>query len=274
MKILVTGGAGFIGSHLLKRLNPDYHGVLVLDNLSTGNLHNVPLYANFLRGDITDYNTCLRATENIETVIHMAAAISVPESMIYPEKYEYVNSRGTENMLYASKFNKIKRFIFISSAACYFPKSIYAKTKLKGEEYCKKSGLNAICLRVFNVYGKGQRMEYAGVISKFLECRKNNTPPIIYGDGSKTRDFIYVDDVADCIVKSLYGFDGGGFYDVGTGVGTSINELARMICGDVQPIYEADRPEEVAHSKAMFIKSDFKAKMLLKDGVDILLDNE
>ena len=274
MKVLVTGGAGFIGSHLLKRLNPDYFNVLVLDDLSTGKLSNVPLHANFLRGNITDYNVCLKATENIETVIHLAALISVTESMIYPEKYEYVNSRGTENMLYASKFNKVKRFIFISSAACYFPKSIYALTKLKGEELCQKSGLNAICMRVFNVYGPGQKKEYAGVISKFIECRKNHTPPVIYGDGSKTRDFIYVDDVVGAITKSLYGFDSGGFYDVGTGIGTSINELAKMICGDVQPIYDDDRPEEVAHSKATFIKSDFKAKTLLKDGMDILLDNE
>jgi nucleoside-diphosphate-sugar epimerase len=271
MRILVTGGAGFIGSHLLKRLDSENYDVVVLDDLSTGKLRNIPSRMEFIEGSVTNYNTCVITTQGVDIVIHLAALISIDESMKYPDKYQDVNCRGTQYVLQASKYNSVKRFIFVSSAACYDQKSVYARTKLIGEQYCRESNINSICLRLFNVYGEGQRKEYAGVIHQFMECKEKGVPPIIYGDGTQTRDFIYIDDVVDGIMQSLYGFNCGEFYDIGTGIGTSINKLTELICRDTNPIYEAKRGSEIEQSRAMFIKPGFIAKTSLTVGLRYLV---
>ncbi len=215
--VLVTGGAGFIGSHLVEKFVELGANVTVLDNLSTGNLDNllsVRNHINFIFGDIRDFDTCLKTTKNQEIIFHLAAFISVPESMTDPLTCNNINVQGTFNMLQASKTNKVTKFIFSSSSAVYgnyegeckedmqlTPTSVYGFSKLMGEYYCKMYNdlfsLNTICLRYFNVYGLRQSSNgpYAAVVAKFKDCMKNNQPIIIFGDGLQTRDFISVEQI-------------------------------------------------------------------------------
>jgi len=225
-RFLVTGGAGFIGSNIAERLLKDGHFVRVLDNFSSGkeeNLSFVTQYAirttqyELIRGDIRDYQTCLKACEGIDYVLHQAALRSVPKSMERPHEYNEVNIDGTVNMLEASRKKKIKRFVFASSSSIYgdtdiFPQkeghlplliSPYALTKLTGEYYCRifseNFGLNTISLRYFNVFGPRQALddEYAVVIPKFIHCILNDEQPPIFGNGRQSRDFTYIDNVVE-----------------------------------------------------------------------------
>ena len=223
MKFLVTGGAGFIGSHITELLLKQGHSVKVLDNFSSGKRENLnftkglnnPAVYELIEGDIRDYNTCLKASEGMDYVLHQAALRSVPKSMKDPESYNDVNINGTLLMLRASEKNRIKRFVFASSSSVYgdvdkFPEkedflpeliSPYALTKLAGEYYCRifseHYNLETICLRYFNVFGPRQALddEYAVVIPKFIHCILNDQQPPIFGTGKQSRDFTYVDNV-------------------------------------------------------------------------------
>ncbi|MFC1592681.1 SDR family oxidoreductase [Candidatus Omnitrophota bacterium] len=229
-KFLVTGGAGFIGSHIVEKLVKDGHSVRVFDNLSSGKLENlaftgidsqvlspqgtVPNF-DFVKGDIRDYLACLTACEGIDYVLHQAALRSVPKSMEDPYSYNEVNINGTLNMLKAAKEKAVKRFVFASSSSIYgdvtiFPQkeehlprliSPYALSKLAGEYYCRifseNFGLETVSLRYFNVFGPRQSLddEYAVVIPKFISCILNDEQPPIFGDGKQSRDFTYVDNI-------------------------------------------------------------------------------
>lgn len=234
MKVLVTGGAGFIGSHVVEQ----FDDVRVLDNLSSGFRENVKDSAEFIKGDVTNFNIVNKAMKDVDYVFHLAAFISVPESMIFPEKAYEVNVKGTENVLKAAKENGVKKVIFTSSAAVYGsnsdlplkedailkPLSPYGNTKTEGERLCEKYG--AVRLRPFNAFGPRQnpKSSYSGVISIFIDNALQNKDLVIYGDGSQTRDFVFVEDVVKANLLMMK--KGNGVYNVGTGRQVSINELA------------------------------------------------
>jgi nucleoside-diphosphate-sugar epimerase len=224
MRYLVTGGAGFIGSHITERLLKDGHFVRVLDNFSSGKEENLaftnnlsPNTYNLIKGDIRDKSTCLSACKDIDYVLHQAALRSVPKSMDDPQSYNEVNINGTLFMLQAAQKNKVKRFVFASSSSIYgdtdkFPEkesdnpepiSPYALSKLTGEHYChifsKFFGLETVCLRYFNVFGPRQSLddEYAVVIPKFIHSIMHDEQPPIFGTGKQSRDFTFIDNVVE-----------------------------------------------------------------------------
>jgi nucleoside-diphosphate-sugar epimerase len=226
MKILVTGGAGFIGSHIVERLIKDGHDVVVLDNFSSGKEENLSFIKNYslsanrytlIKGDICDKDTCLKATHGVDAILHQAALRSVPKSMSAPHDYNRVNIDGTLNMLEAARENKVKRFAMASSSSVYgdtdkfpqqesdYPKLIspYALSKLAGEYYCRifseHFGVETVCLRYFNVFGPKQALddEYAVVIPKFIHCILHDQQPPIFGTGKQSRDFTFIDNVVE-----------------------------------------------------------------------------
>ena len=237
-KFLVTGGAGFIGSHIVEELLKRKCFVRVLDNLSSGKRENLPRGLarglipkgpvpgfELIKGDIRDKSACNKACKGMDFVLHQAALRSVPKSMTDPASYNEVNIGGTLNMLEAALKNKVKGFVFASSSSVYgdidkFPEkenflprpiSPYALTKLTGEYYCKifslHHGLPTVALRYFNVFGPRQSLddEYAVVIPKFITCMLNNERPPIFGNGKQSRDFTYVDNVVEANILAARG---------------------------------------------------------------------
>ena len=217
---LVTGGAGFIGSHIVEELVREGQNVRILDNFSSGkkeNLQGLRGKIELIKADIRSKESCLKACRGVDFVLHQAALRSVPKSMGNPKEYNEVNIGGTLNMLEAAKKNKVKRFVFASSSSVYgdalsFPEkesfipqpiSPYALTKLTGEYYCKifsfHYGLPAISLRYFNVFGPRQSLddEYAVVVPKFINCMLKNECPPVYGSGKQSRDFTVVTNVVN-----------------------------------------------------------------------------
>lgn len=252
-RFLVTGGAGFIGSHIVKALVKKGNSIRVLDNFSSGteeNLKEVSKKIELIRGDIRNKSTCLKASRGIDFVLHQAALKSVNESLKNPKEYNAVNIQGTLNMLEASRDNRIKNFVFASSTAVYGeakrfpireddlprPISPYALTKLTAEHYCRvfsrNYGLNTVCLRYFNVFGPGQTVddEYAGVIPKFITLMLNNKTLPIYGDGRQSRDFIYIDNVVqvNCLAAKKRNLKGEVF-NIAVGRDYSILALVEIL---------------------------------------------
>lgn len=252
--ILVTGGAGFIGSNLVKYfVNEDFR-VRIVDNLSTGKLANIKDLiqkglVDFINGDIRDFNVLKSALKNINVVIHLAAMTSIPFSFKYPEKTYSVNVLGTWRLLDACAKAKIQKVIFISSCAIYGephylpvsedlppkPISPYAESKYFGEKMCsdfyRKRDLNVVVLRLFNVYGPSQVVnEYSGVINKFIERIEQRKPLIIFGDGLQARDFVNVIDVIKAISQSILkeGVE-GMIFNIGSGTSTSIKDLIKCL---------------------------------------------
>jgi UDP-glucose 4-epimerase len=228
MKYLVTGGAGFIGSHIVDALVAVGHETVVLDNLSSGckkNLSNVWSRIAFVEGDVRDSEICLKAAEGCDGVFHEAALVSVPDSVNRPRDNHDINISGTLNVLEAARVNGVKRVVFASSAAVYGdspelpkrenmlpePKSPYAMAKLAGEYYLKVYaecfGLETVALRYFNVFGPRQDPSsmYSGVISIFSERITKGFPITIYGDGQQTRDFVNVKDVVQANLLAMSG---------------------------------------------------------------------
>lgn len=264
---VVTGGAGFIGSHLVEALLRRRYRVIVIDDLSTGNLENITHLINptnprnstnstdsstqqteFVKGSITDLPLLKDVFRGIDYVFHQAAIPSVPRSIQNPQASHEVNATGTLNVLIAAKDNGVKKVIYASSCAVYgdtptFPKteempphpqSPYAVSKLAGEYYCRVFhrvyGLPTVCLRYFNVYGPRQdpASQYAAVIPRFIRKALDNRPFIIYGDGGQTRDFVYVKDVVDVNILAAER-DAVGVYNIGRGERVSINTLAKLV---------------------------------------------
>ena len=248
MKYVVTGGAGFIGSHLIEKLVKQGDVVTVLDNLNTGkieNLKSVSKKINFVQNDIRDFEVLRSLMENVDGVFHQAAMASVQDSFRIPEKFHDVNVNGTENIFKIAKEFGIK-VVYASSSSVYGDTSIlpttesdekrpinpYAKTKFEkdklAEQYAK-NGLKVIGLRYFNVFGPRQSKEYAGVIKLFLDRIQQGLPPLVNGDGLQIRDFVYVDDAVNANILSMESDIDFEFFNIGTGTTISILDLANMI---------------------------------------------
>lgn len=250
MRILITGGLGQVGSYLTERLVSNYD-VVILDNFSS-NVKNMEELAGVevMRGDIRDQEVVNKLVSKTDVIIHTAAQISVEQSINEPLFDAENNIVGTLNLLDAAKRYEISRFIYFSSAAVYGnpqhlpidekhprnPLSPYGLSKLTGEKYCMMFNelydLPTVCVRPFNIYSSRQEPNnpYSGVISKFIERLRNNESPIIFGDGSQTRDFVSIHDVVGFVILVLENDDAiGKVFNVGTGVATSVKELAEMI---------------------------------------------
>ncbi len=297
MRAVVTGGCGFIGSNLVGELSR-FMDVTVIDNLSTGNLSNLEgIEVEFVKGDILDLNLLKKVFKGADYVFHLAAVVSVQESVENPLRTNEVNVRGTINVLEAARSQGIKKVINSSSCAIYGdsyvlplkettlpdPKSPYAASKLAAENYCKVYsevyGLKSISLRYFNVYGPKQDpfSDYAAVIPKFISRVLRRERPIIYGDGEQTRDFVYVKDVVKANLLAIE--KGEGVYNIASGKSVSINELARLICRiageDVNPIYEKEREGDIRHSVADVSKAreiGFEPSYSLEEGLAETID--
>ena len=278
MKYVVTGGAGFIGSHLTQELVDQGEEVTVIDDLSTGNqqrLKNISDKIRIVKGDIRDLEFLKKEFKGVDFVLHQAALISVPESIEKKELYKEVNVTGTGNVLEAARTNKVKRVIFSSSAAVYGdteslpvkestelkPLSPYAEFKIKGEQMCaeyyQKHGLKTIVLRYFNVFGPGQdpESEYAVVIPLFIKKVLENKSPIIYGDGDQTRDFIYIRNIVHANMLALKTDNQEAFgnpINIGSGQEISINQLLRLVNKNlgkkIEPEFSPEREGDIRHS--------------------------
>ncbi len=260
MRYIVTGGAGFIGSSIVKKLVARGDDVTVIDNLSTGkeeNLKSVIDKITFLKDSILNRELLEKQSQNIDGIFHQAALASVQDSFSKPDEYHDVNVNGTENILKLAKKNDF-RVVYASSSSVYGnperipikesdkknPINPYAETKLKQDQLAIKyseMGVKVIGLRYFNVFGKGQSKEYAGVLKLFLERIRDKLPPKINGDGTQFRDFVYVEDVADANIMSMDSDINHGFYNVGTNTSITILDLAKTIIKssglDIQPIF-------------------------------------
>ena len=260
MRCIVTGGAGFIGNNIVKKLVARGDDVTVIDNLNTGkeeNLKSVIDKITFLKDSILNRELLEKQSQNIDGIFHQAALASVQDSFSKLDEYHGVNVNGTENILKLAKKNDF-RVVYASSSSVYGnperipikesdkkdPINPYAETKLKKEQLAIKyseMGVKVIGLRYFNVFGKGQSKEYAGVLKLFLERIRDKLPPKINGDGTQFRDFVYVEDVADANIMSMDSDINHGFYNVGTNTSITILDLAKTIIKssglDIQPIF-------------------------------------
>lgn len=251
MKILVTGGAGFIGKHLVKSLLGKKQQVTIFDNFSNSTKDSifslVELGAKIIEGDITKLQEIIDAVKENDIVIHLAAKISVPESIKNPTETFQVNVNGTRNVLCACKKNNIKKLIVASSAAIYGeslyntkiteesrtnPISPYGESKLRMEKDVQEFGLenniDCIILRFFNIYGVDQTSEYAGVITKFIEKIRQDEDLEIFGDGLQTRDFVAIDDVINSFHNAIHSGK-NGTYNIASGESTTIIDLAKKM---------------------------------------------
>ncbi len=277
-KAVVTGGAGFIGSHLLEELSRrDYH-LTVIDDLSTGKLENLKSVLDkpnvkFIEGSITDLPLLQRLFKDIDVVFHLAALASVPRSIAQPQLAHETNATGTLNVLLAARDNKIKRVVNASSCAIYGdapglpkkedmpknPLSPYAAAKLAAEEYCqvfqKVYSLPTVSLRFFNIFGPRQNpdSDYAAAIPKFIKIAAAGNPVTIFGDGKATRDYTYVKDAVSCYILAAES-DATGIYNIGSGKAVTVNELVkiiyRLVGNTTTPIYGPPRPGDIIHSRA------------------------
>lgn len=300
MKILITGGAGFIGHNTAIHLKSQGFNVSIYDNLqrSTSNAlkrlnnFNIPIH----KGNILNAKALASALKNIDIVIHAAAYINVEESIIKPILYFKNNVLGTANVAKTCLDKNIKHLIYLSSAAVYGdpqtlpinenhpanPISPYGLTKLIGEETVKfyaKQGLKTTILRLFNVYGPEQSIEYAGVITHFIKKASMHMPPIIYGDGEQTRDFIHVNDVAEAIKLTITKSPSNETFNIASGKPTKINDLAAYIIRlanlHIRPEHAEPKQGDIKHSFADISKAErilnFKPKTSLEKGLKNLI---
>ncbi|MDO8704859.1 MAG: NAD-dependent epimerase/dehydratase family protein, partial [Sulfuricaulis sp.] len=271
------GGAGFIGSHLTDRLLDAGLKVRVLDDLSTGKRKNLPANSSleFIEGDIRDAQTVNRCVEGVAAVVHLAAVASVQASIDQPMETHRTNFDGTLNLLEAARVHGVKRLLYASSAAIYgdaatvpvseatvpSPLSPYAVDKLSGEYYLRyyftQFGLATTAFRFFNIYGPRQdpASPYSGVISIFVDRMRRNQPVTVFGDGSQTRDFVYVADLAELLARAVHGSEGvGGVFNVGTGARHSLlqllSHLEKLSGKRIEKHYEPPRLGDIQHSCA------------------------
>jgi nucleoside-diphosphate-sugar epimerase len=307
-KILVTGGAGFIGSHLVDRLLGEGFEVTVIDNLDTGRLEKIAQHQgkkgfNFIKGDIRD-SKLIETMKGVDAVFHEAALASVTLSVQNPILSNDINVTGTLNLLKLSSDLGVKRFIYASSAAVYGdtpspqkredmtpnPTSPYGVSKLAAENYVKlfykAYGLETVSLRCFNVYGPRQRFDiqcaYGGAITIFINRLLRSMPPTIYGDGEQTRDFVYIQDVIDANMLALKSKNAAGeVFNIGTGSNVSVNQVAELLKEtlgrkDIKNIYSDPRPTDIRHGYADISKAKknlgYNPKFSLKKGLTELVN--
>jgi UDP-glucose 4-epimerase len=275
MKVLVTGGAGFIGSHLVERLLEQDYEVRVLDNFSTGRRENILTDVELVEGDLQSYERAHTAVRGCEVVFHQAALPSVPRSVQDPLTTNAANVIGTLNVLLSARDSDVRRVVFASSSSVYganatlpkseglplAPISPYAVSKIAGEGYCRSFwdvyGLETVALRYFNVFGPRQdpRSQYAAVIPNFVTALLAGDRPTVFGDGNQTRDFTYVGNVVDGTVRAMHAENvAGKTFNIACGEQVSVNrlfdELRKLIGADIEPRYVEARPGEVTHSHA------------------------
>lgn len=261
MNFLITGGAGFLGTALCNRLARQGHTVRAVDDCSNGDPSGLVPQVNFVKGDINDKPLLWQLLQDIDCVYHLAALVSVPESSLFPSEYNRINVNGTVNLMEAIRDAKVRRIVFASSGAIYGqldhvpynesdevkPGSPYAVSKLAAEYYVKQisadTGVEAVVLRIFNAYGPGQRIpnSHPPIIVNYLKHALTNGSIVIHGDGTQTRDYVFVDDVVNALVTSATanGVD-QHIINIGSGVETSVLELVRQVRDVTQR-----KPEEI-----------------------------
>ena len=285
VRYLVTGGAGFIGSHLVERFVRDGADVTVLDDLSTGrreNLRGVRDRIRFIRGNAARLEVCRRAMQGVDYVLHHAAVTSVPRSTRNPVAAHHANVTATLNILLAAREAKVRRVVFAGSTAAYgdaaelpthegllpSPLSAYAASKLAGEAYCqafwRTHGLETVVLRYFNIFGPRQNLEsqYGAVVPLFIAAALRGAPPVIFGDGGQTRDFTFVTNVVAANLLACHApaeQAAGAVFNIGSGAATSIRSLwdhiADLVGVELQPLHHAPRAGDVRHSLASIARA-------------------
>jgi len=303
-KYLITGGAGFIGSNIAHKLVNSGEDVTILDNLATGkikNLEKISKKIKFIRGDFTDLKIAKKSVEGIDYVLHQGAIASVPRSIDNPIITNNANILGTLNMLIASRDAGVKRFIYAASSSAYgdspiipktesmpvSPKSPYAIKKLTGEYYCKNFsslyGLETICLRYFNVFGPNQDPEsvYSAVIPNFIKKMLQGESPTIFGDGSTSRDFTFVDNNVDANIKACFASKESleETINIACGSEISLNELVekinKVLNTNIKPIYLSERKGDIKHSLADITKAkkllNYEPIVSFEEGLNITI---
>lgn len=297
---LVTGGAGFIGSHIAEELAKGGAEVRVIDNFLTGKKENLAPFLDkieFIEGDIRDLKTCQRAVDGVDFILHQAALPSVPRSIENPLLTSEINITGTLNLLLVASLAKVQKFVFASSSSIYGndpqlpkkeemraePLSPYALTKLVGEMYSQVFsqiyGLSTVCLRYFNVFGPRQDpfSQYAAVIPNFIVKMLRDERPIIFGDGEQSRDFTYVSNVVEANLMAAKAQDvSGEIINIAYGERTTVNSLAakinQILKKDIRPSHDETRPGDVRHSYADMSKAEkmlkYSPKVSFSEGLE------
>jgi len=306
-RFLVTGSAGFIGSNLVEAILKLGYQVRGLDNFSTGKKENVEMFIGnqnygFIEGDIRDLETCMKACEGIDFVLHQAAWGSVPRSIEMPLLYEEINIKGTLHMMEAARQNSVKKFVYASSSSVYgdepnLPKqegregnvlSPYALTKKVDEEYgklyTKLYGLDTYGMRYFNVFGRRQDPDgtYAAVIPKFLKQLLNDEQPTINGDGKQSRDFTYIENVIEANLKACQASHeaAGQAFNIAYGGREYLIDIYDGLCKvlgkDIKPIFGPERNGDIKHSNADIIKAEkllaYKPDYSFEDGIELAIE--
>ncbi len=296
---LITGGAGFIGSNLAEALVQQGARVKILDNFSTGKIANIKHLLDKIEvidGDVRYLNTLLEVTKDVDFILHQAALPSVPRSIQTPLESNDVNLNGTLNVLYAAKANGVKRVVYAASSSAYGdtpilpkvetmkpnPLSPYAVNKLAAEHYCSVFynvyGLETVSLRYFNIFGPRQdpNSYYSAVIPKFIKAYFQGQPPTIYGDGTQSRDFTYIDNVVEANLKACKAPDAPGqVFNIACGERITLNELAaelkQLTGAKVDPIHVEPRPGDIKHSLADISAAQkllgYKVKVHVREGL-------
>ena len=303
-KALVTGGAGFIGSHLVEALSNAGCEVAVLDNLSGGklsNLDSVKADISFNENDIRQLDALIKAAKGCEVIFHLAAVVAVQQTIEDPLNSTMINDIGTLNVLEAARKTNVPRVVLASSCAVYgddprlpkdesmtpMPSSPYAVHKLSAEHYLRiyseLFGLKNASLRFFNVYGPRQdpSSPYSGVISIFMSKAASHQAPLIYGDGSQTRDFVFVKDVVRALLAAAQTDQKDGeVYNIGTGSRVTINRLWKLIAAlsgeQSKPVYQPARAGDILHSVGNIDKArsmlDFRNDYSIEQGLELTLE--
>ena len=300
---VVTGGAGFIGSHLVRELVSKGYRTTILDDLSSGKIENIEdllgqprkeSAIRFVQDSITNLPVLQELFQGADYVFHLAAIASVPKSVNDPLSSHEVNLTGTLNVLQAAKENNIRKVVYISSSAVYgdtpvlpqheemmpAPQSPYAVTKLAGEYYCRVFkevyDLDTAGLRFFNIYGPRQdpNSEYAAVIPKFIIKVLEGKAPVIFGTGEQTRDFVFVRDAVNAVILAAES-DAAGIYNIGVGTTITIDDLARMVIKvvgkDLEPIYQESRTGDILHSLSDISRArtfGYRPRFSLEEGLE------
>jgi UDP-glucose 4-epimerase len=300
IKALVTGGAGFIGSHLVDRLLADGCSVVVLDNFSTGRPQNLAHVAadqplTLIEADITDYDTIAPHFKDVDWVFHLAALADIVPSIERPTDYFNANVIGTQRVLEAARNANVKRFVYAASSSCYGipdatptpesaemrPQYPYALTKRLGEELALHWGqvysMPVVSTRFFNVYGPRSRTSgtYGAVFGVFLAQKLNKKPFTVVGDGTQTRDFTYVTDIADALVKSAGSSISDTVFNVGSGNTYSVNRLVELLGGPVVHIPKRPGEPDCTFADISAIKKEltWKPRVSFEDGVKLILQH-